>query len=163
MLYHEIINFDLSLAHAIRDICPNPSQITEEDARKLIQDNLEVVERAFQGTTLSMAIVNLDHHFMWAAGVGDSTIGEFPHLFAMIRAFRAHTAVSTIRSTGKREVKRICELHTLKNRREFYRVVMAHHASEGPVVDRDTDKILGWLGMTRGESIVLCARHPSVY
>ncbi|KAI0324651.1 protein serine/threonine phosphatase 2C [Cubamyces sp. BRFM 1775] len=132
MLFDEIVNFDLSLADAIRDICPYPGEYTEQQARKLIQDNLEVVERAFQGTTLSMAIVNLDHHFMWAAGVGDSTI-----------------ALSTVDSTGERQAERLCELHTLNNRHEFYRVVMSHSAFEGKIVDRDTNKILGWLGMSR--------------
>ena len=78
MLHKEIISFDLLLMKAVKKICPQPQSLNEQQARQLISDNLEVMERAFQGTTLTLALVNLDHHFMWAAGVGDSTICECP-------------------------------------------------------------------------------------
>ncbi len=75
-LKEHIERFDRDIGEALKDICPNPEDLTEADARELIARHMDVVVRAFQGTTLALALVNLDHRFMWAAGVGDSTVGE---------------------------------------------------------------------------------------
>ncbi|KAI0360006.1 protein serine/threonine phosphatase 2C [Trametes cingulata] len=131
MLRYEILKFDRSIGRALEKICPLPQDLDEQQARRLIREHEEIIERAFQGTTLSMAIVNLEHRFMWAAGVGDSTIG-----------------LSTVDADGKRHAERLCELHSFRNPREFYRVIMAHTSAEKDIVDRK-NKLLGWLSMSR--------------
>ncbi|KAL7279102.1 hypothetical protein ACG7TL_006940 [Trametes sanguinea] len=131
MLEVEIVEFDRSLKKAVRDLCPNPSELCEEHAKQLLSEHEDVLLRAFQGTTLVLALVNLDHRFMWAAGVGDSSV-----------------ALSTISAAGKRSAELLCKHHTFKDPQEYYRTVMAHHSSEKVVVDYD-NRLLGLLRMSR--------------
>lgn len=79
MIADTIEDFDRQIGDALRDICPRPEELTEEEARRLIADHKDIVERAFSGTTVALALVNFDEQFMWAAGVGDSTVGKRAH------------------------------------------------------------------------------------
>ncbi len=76
LIQKEIMKFDNDLGDAVRNICPRPEELTEQQARRLIAEHQEVLERAFHGTTMALALINVDQRFMWAAGVGDSTVGE---------------------------------------------------------------------------------------
>ncbi len=58
------------------DVCPDPRTLSEEEALRLIDEHKEAFARAMHGTTLTVAVVDIAHRVMWAAGVGDSTIGE---------------------------------------------------------------------------------------
>lgn len=71
-----IMKFDNDLGDAVRELCPRPEELTEEQARGLIAEHREILERAFHGTTMACTLINTDQRFMWAAGVGDSTVGE---------------------------------------------------------------------------------------
>lgn len=73
----EIEAFDTHLGDAVREICPRPEDLTEEQARLLISEHKDILERAFYGTTMAFALINPDERFMWAAGVGDSSVGEY--------------------------------------------------------------------------------------
>ncbi|EIW57428.1 uncharacterized protein TRAVEDRAFT_21038 [Trametes versicolor FP-101664 SS1] len=110
--------FHREIGETLQQICPAPETLTEEEARLLIEHNKEVIDRAFEGTTLALALVNVHQRFIWAAGVGDSTV-----------------ALSTIGPDGKRRAERLCDLHTFKNPKEYYRAVMAHSSYERPIVD----------------------------
>lgn len=77
LLKERIEKFDMGLGYRVRKICPRPWELSEEQARLLIEEHLEVLERAFCGTTMAFALINLNQHFMWAAGVGDSSVGEY--------------------------------------------------------------------------------------
>ncbi|EIW57416.1 uncharacterized protein TRAVEDRAFT_48455 [Trametes versicolor FP-101664 SS1] len=116
---------------AVREICPHPEKLTEEQARALIEEHHEILWRAFSGTTLVFALINVDEHFMWAAGVGDSSVG-----------------MSYIGSDGKRKGKRLCTMHTFQNQQEYFRATMLHPASEQPLFDK-ADRILGWMSVAR--------------
>ncbi|KAI0359999.1 protein serine/threonine phosphatase 2C [Trametes cingulata] len=131
LLKREIEAFDEAIGGALQSICPKPEQLTEEEARRLIEDHGDVVSRAFEGTTLALALINVDQRFMWAAGVGDSTVG-----------------LSTLGRDGKRRSEKLCEVHTFKNPQEYYRAVMAHSHQEQPLLDWE-DRILGWLSVPR--------------
>lgn len=79
MLKRQVVDLDNSLLGAAIRACPNPRKINNKwDAEKLIRDDLStgVLARAAQGSTLAMALIAIDDHFMWVAGVGNSTIGE---------------------------------------------------------------------------------------
>ena len=64
------------------DLCRKPHKLTEEGARTLIQEHSDTLQRTFCGTTLAAALVNVEEKLMWAVGVGDSTVGEYPRLHA---------------------------------------------------------------------------------
>ncbi|KAL7279103.1 hypothetical protein ACG7TL_006941 [Trametes sanguinea] len=127
----EIVKFDHTLKRAVRELCPDPREISKEKAEQLLWDHEDVFLRAFQGTTLVLALVNLDYHFMWAAGVGDSSV-----------------ALSTTNADGKRSVELLCKHHTFSDPQEYYNTIMAHHSSEKDVVDYD-NRLLGMLRMSR--------------
>ncbi|OJT03702.1 hypothetical protein TRAPUB_5629 [Trametes pubescens] len=74
MLQREIVRFDWIIGRAMIDVCPDPRTLSEEEALRLIDEHKEAIERAMHGTTLSVAVVDIAHRVMWAAGVGDSTI-----------------------------------------------------------------------------------------
>lgn len=149
-LKEHIENVDGEIGEALQEICPNPEDLTEADARELIERHMDVVVRAFQGTTLALALVNLDQRFMWAGGVGDSTVGESVwRRFRQLSADFGYPALSTVGSDGKRKAERLCELHTFKDPKEYYRAVMAHSYDEQPLLDWE-DRMLGWLAIPRG-------------
>ncbi|KAI0368700.1 protein serine/threonine phosphatase 2C [Pilatotrama ljubarskyi] len=131
LLKDVIERFDRSIGEAVVNICPRPWELTEEESRRLALEHTEVLERAFTGTTLSLALINIDQRFMWAAGVGDSSVG-----------------LSTVGSDGKVQSQRLCEMHTFKNPKEYYRAVMAHSYAEQPLFDWE-DRILGWVNVAR--------------
>ncbi|KAJ2977069.1 hypothetical protein NUW54_g11467 [Trametes sanguinea] len=127
----EIVEFDRTLKRAVRELCPNPRELSKEQAEQLLLDHEEIFLRAFQGTTLVLALINVDLHFMWAAGVGDSSV-----------------ALSTTNTAGSRSVELLCKHHTFTDPQEYYRTIMAHHSSEQNVVDHD-NRLLGLLRMSR--------------
>ncbi|KAI0649389.1 protein serine/threonine phosphatase 2C [Trametes meyenii] len=112
MLKREIVAFDNSIGKAVEGICPEPRDLDEAAAQKLIRVRRfrNIVQRAAAGTSLSLALVAVDDRLMWAAGVGDSTI-----------------ALSTVDETGKRgRAEQLCALHALHNLQEHARVIVAH-------------------------------------
>ncbi|KAI0635794.1 protein serine/threonine phosphatase 2C [Trametes polyzona] len=131
LLEGEIKAFDRNLWEALIAICPSPWDLTEEQGRALAQEHRELLERTCSGTTVALALVNLDEHFMWAAGVGDSSVG-----------------LSVIGSDGKRHGQRLCDMHTFKDPQECSRVTAAHPPAEQPLFDWE-DRILGWMSVAR--------------
>lgn len=76
MLEAETRTFDKSIGAAVKKLCPNPADLTETQARALVDEHLDVLQRAWCGTTLAAALINVTHRFMWATSVGDSTVGK---------------------------------------------------------------------------------------
>ena len=81
-LRQEIERFDLNIGKAVKNLCRKPHELTEEGARALIQEHSDTLQRAFCGTTLAAALVNIMEKLLWAVGVGDSTVGEYLRLRA---------------------------------------------------------------------------------
>ena len=77
MLQEEIEKFDRSIGEALKSICRKPHRLTEDSARALIQEHMEVLQRAHSGTTLAAVLMNVSEQLMWAVGVGDSTVGAY--------------------------------------------------------------------------------------
>ncbi|KAI0368696.1 protein serine/threonine phosphatase 2C [Pilatotrama ljubarskyi] len=131
LIKKEIEGFDQAIGEALQRICPKPEELTEEEARRLVEEHGDIVSRAFEGTTLAFALVNVEQRFMWAATVGDSTV-----------------AISILEPDGKRRSEKLCDVHTFKNPQEYFRTVMAHLHSEQPLLDWE-DRIIGWLSVPR--------------
>lgn len=149
MLKREIVRFDWSIGRGVTDVCPDPRTLTEEDELRLVAQHREAFKVAMHGTTLSVAVVDFANRVMWAAGVGDSTIGEPAVVILNVGAHRG-TALSTIDSAGVRRAERLCEIHNFKNPREYYRTIMCHHHSEKDIVSVN-NSLLGCIGMSRGK------------
>ncbi len=77
MLQVEIKSLDDDIGLAVRRLpFKDPNALTDEQALRLIDEHEEIFERAFQGTSVALSLINVDHRLMWTAGLGNSTIGE---------------------------------------------------------------------------------------
>lgn len=76
MLRNEIRNLDDSIGLALKKLCDDPQHLTRKKAMQLIDEHEETIQRAYQGTTVALALINADHHMLWAAALGNSTVGE---------------------------------------------------------------------------------------
>ncbi|KAI0324318.1 protein serine/threonine phosphatase 2C [Cubamyces sp. BRFM 1775] len=131
MLKREIEQFDKGIGDALQRVCPRPWELTEEQARRLIEEEPDIVRCAFAGTTLAFALVNHEERFMWAAGLGDSSAG-----------------ISIIDGDGKVQAQRLCDMHTFKDPKEYFRATMEHPYAEQPLFDWE-NRVLGWLSVAR--------------
>ncbi|KAL1949342.1 hypothetical protein VTO73DRAFT_8223 [Trametes versicolor] len=131
LLKNEIEMLDKRLGDAVREVCPRPEELTQEQARRLIEEHHDILRRAFSGTTVAFTLIEVDQRFMWAAGVGDSSVG-----------------LSYIDRDGRRRGKRLCTMHTFKDRQEYFYATMAHPSSEQPLFDHE-DRMLGWMSVAR--------------
>src|SRR5258708_38711626 len=59
LLGEEIERFDREIGEAVTAICKDPRKLTEAKARLLIEKNVEILSRAYHGTTLTVALTNL--------------------------------------------------------------------------------------------------------
>lgn len=81
MLQVEIQNLDDHIYLAVKRLLDNlDSELTERQALRLIDTHEEIIERAFQATSVALALINVDQHLMWTAGLGTSTVGEWEAL-----------------------------------------------------------------------------------
>ena len=70
-----IKHFDRELGYVVQTICPAPSQLSAKQARRVVWEYPDALQRAYTGTTLAAAVVSLRHRLMWTMNVGDSTVG----------------------------------------------------------------------------------------
>ncbi|KAI0711973.1 phosphatase 2C-like domain-containing protein [Cerioporus squamosus] len=127
MLQDEIRDFDASIGLAVRELCENPKRLTREQAMQLIDEHEETIERAFQGTTVALALINADHHMLWAAALGNSTIA---------------LSIRTLDDPDVREADRLCASHALSASEELSRLSSSHPSED--LVD-DKQRLLGLL------------------
>ena len=78
MLATEIKAFDVALGQSVKDLIPHPRSMTEEDIKRVIHENEGALLRAYFGSTLAGALVNLSLKYMWSFGLGDSTTSMLP-------------------------------------------------------------------------------------
>jgi pyruvate dehydrogenase phosphatase len=77
LISEEIERFDREIGEAVTILCKDPRKLTEAQARLLIEKHAETLSRAYHGTTLTVALINLTREGLWVAGVGDSTVCEY--------------------------------------------------------------------------------------
>ncbi|KAI0635831.1 phosphatase 2C-like domain-containing protein [Trametes polyzona] len=131
LLRRAVERFDADdVGGALRAVCPRPWELAEAQARRVCEEHEEVVDRAFSGTTAAVALVSLDERFMWAVGVGDSSVG-----------------MAVVDDRGITTGRRMCEIHSFKDPQEYFRASMTHPHEEQPLFDGE--HILGWLGVPR--------------
>ena len=150
MIREEIEKFDRCIGKAVKSVCRKPHRLTEEAARTLVQEHMEILQRACSGTTLAAVLVNISEQLMWAVGVGDSTVGAC-FVYTQIPCLHSgeSPALSTLGTDGKRSFERLSDMHSPKNPVEYFRVAMAHPSTENEVLIED--RVLGSLAITRGE------------
>ncbi|KAH9899846.1 protein serine/threonine phosphatase 2C [Cubamyces lactineus] len=122
---------DEKLGEAVKKLCPAPESLTDTESEALVDAHRDVIRKAYYGTTLVAAIVNVTNRCIWTLGVGDSTVG-----------------VTSTSTSGKREWTRLCERHRLTAPREYFRVVMRHPSDERDELTAN-DRILGYYSTTR--------------
>ncbi|KAI0749458.1 protein serine/threonine phosphatase 2C [Daedaleopsis nitida] len=130
MLTREVEALDAEIGKRVQSLCPDPTALTEEQVRALFQEHPDELLRAFAGTTLSAALINITHRLVWGLGVGDSS-----------------AVLSTVDSDGKRHAQRLCVAHSLQDPEECARVIAGHPSNESGVVENG--RILGWLMLPR--------------
>lgn len=88
-LGREVERFDKGLGKALKRICPHPENLTEAQSEELVQVHDDIIQRAYRGCTLGVALINVATRCMWTLNVGDTTVGK--HIRARMR--RMHCAV----------------------------------------------------------------------
>ncbi|KAI1797272.1 protein serine/threonine phosphatase 2C [Ganoderma leucocontextum] len=119
-----ITDFDRELGHVVETICPGPSDISAKQARRIVWEYSDALQRACAGTTIAAAVVNLRHRFMWTINVGDSTV-----------------ALSTADIDGKRLAHELCSRHSPECDSAF-----GGHPGEAVI---QHGRVLGSLAVTR--------------
>ncbi|KZV62789.1 hypothetical protein PENSPDRAFT_641731 [Peniophora sp. CONT] len=73
VLQKEIKVFDDSIGRAVEKLLPDVRNMAEDEIKRIIEENREVLLRAHQGSTLAGVLVNLDIKDMWTFNLGDSS------------------------------------------------------------------------------------------
>lgn len=74
ILVRQIYYFDEEIGDAVKELCPDPSLLDDEQARNLVDAYKDVFERAYCGSTLAVALADNERNDLWVAGLGDSTV-----------------------------------------------------------------------------------------
>ncbi|TFK93948.1 protein serine/threonine phosphatase 2C [Polyporus arcularius HHB13444] len=145
MLVEVVLAFDDNIGQALRDICPRPRRLSPEQRESLIEEHKNIIFSAFNATTLSAALVNVTHGFMWAIGVGDSTI-----------------ALSTADDDGTRRSTRLVKAHNFKDPDECFYMCM-NRPEEVDVIENE--RLLKSAAMSRaiGNYAFKCPASYSKY
>ncbi|KAK0479425.1 protein serine/threonine phosphatase 2C [Armillaria luteobubalina] len=132
LLFWQIHYFDMEIGDAVLKLCPDPSLLDDEEAQALVDANKDIFQRAFSGTTLSVAVLDEEQDNLWVAGLGDSTI-----------------ALTFEDEDGLGEGERLVTLHSTHTPKEYCGIVMLHPSAEKDTIMKD-DRLLGTLLPTRG-------------
>ena len=69
--------FDAALGDAVKALCPDPTTLTEEQAKAIAAEHRDIIQRAQHGTTVAIALVIPSFQLVWSVGLGDSTVREY--------------------------------------------------------------------------------------
>lgn len=94
MLQAEIKKLDDDIGLAVRRLFTHADALTDAQALRLIDEHEEIIERAFQGTSVALALINVDLYLLWSAGLGNSTVGEWN--FSWFRTTHGSQSTSAI-------------------------------------------------------------------
>ncbi|KIM75627.1 hypothetical protein PILCRDRAFT_13408 [Piloderma croceum F 1598] len=143
LLSEEIERFDREIGEAVTTLCKDPRKLMEAQARLLVEKHAETLSRAYHGTTLTFALINLTREGLWVAWVGDLTV-----------------SLSCTNPDGTRSGEKLLDLHTPTTPSEYFRVSMSHPAAEQDIFSGD--RLLGTLSMTRAIGNFLLRFHSSL-
>lgn len=130
-LVHRIKMFDEALGIAVKELCPNPSELTEAEAEALVKGpDAAVFQRAVSGTTIAAALIDGEKNNMWVVGLGDSS-----------------AVLSTVSRDGIRSTERLITLHNGRTPTEYARITLSHPSSEQHIMQDNC--VLGGLTVTR--------------
>ncbi|GLB36875.1 putative protein serine threonine phosphatase 2C [Lyophyllum shimeji] len=130
-LVHRIKKFDETLGAAVKELCPDPSVLTDAEAHALISGpNAAVFQRAYSGTTITAALIDGDKKNLWIVGLGDSS-----------------AVLSSVSRDGHRSSERLIKLHNGRTPTEYARITLSHPSSEENVMK--DNRVLGGLSPTR--------------
>ncbi|KAK0468887.1 phosphatase 2C-like domain-containing protein [Armillaria novae-zelandiae] len=132
LLFWQIHYFDMEIGDAVLKLCPDPSLLDDDEAQALVDANKDIFQRAFSGTTLSVALLDEERDNLWVAGLGDSTV-----------------ALAFEDEDGLGEGERLLTLHCTSMPKEYCRIIMLHPSAEKHTIMKD-DRLLGTLLPTRG-------------
>ncbi|KAI0635795.1 protein serine/threonine phosphatase 2C [Trametes polyzona] len=130
-LGREVQAFDEEIGAKIKEICPEPEKLTEEQGKILLEENIDIIRLAYQGCTFVAAFINVTSQCMWTVNLGDSSVG-----------------ISTRMENGRRKWKPLYKVHAMTTPDEYFRVSLHHPSSEQDIIGAD-GRLLGFLGMTR--------------
>ncbi|KAK0209516.1 protein serine/threonine phosphatase 2C [Armillaria fumosa] len=131
ILVRQIYYFDKEIGDAVRELCPDPSLLDDEQARNLVDTHKDVFERAYCGSTLAVALVDNEHNDLWIAGLGDSTVG-----------------LAYMSPDGYGDGERLLTLHSTHTPSEYFTILMRHPTTEKKTIIQD-ERLLGIFLPTR--------------
>ncbi|KAF8072288.1 protein serine/threonine phosphatase 2C [Lyophyllum atratum] len=130
-IIHRIKSFDEKLGKAVKELCPDPSDLTEAEAEALVKGpNAAVFQRAYAGTTICAALIDGEKNNMWVVGLGDSS-----------------AVLSKVTPEGVRSSERLITLHNGNTPTEYARIALKHPSNEQQIMLNN--RVLGGLSVTR--------------
>ncbi|PBK90488.1 hypothetical protein ARMGADRAFT_1054450 [Armillaria gallica] len=115
-----IYYFDKEIGDAVKELCPDPSLLDDEQARNLIDAHREVFQRAYCGSTLAVALLDNERNHLWIAGLGDSTVG-----------------LTYTSPDGYGDGERLLTLHSTHTPSEYFTILMRHPTTEKKTIIQD--------------------------
>ncbi|KAK0481148.1 protein serine/threonine phosphatase 2C [Armillaria luteobubalina] len=120
ILVCQIYYFDKEISNAVKELCPDPSLLDDEQAHDLVDAHRDVFERAYHGSTLAVALVDNEHNDLWVAGLGDSTVG-----------------LAYMSPDGYGDGERLLTLHSTHTPSEYFTILMRHPTTEKKAIIQD--------------------------
>ncbi|KAK0479426.1 protein serine/threonine phosphatase 2C [Armillaria luteobubalina] len=118
ILVRQIYYFDEEIGDAVKELCPDPSLLDDEQARNLVDAYKDVFERAYCGSTLAVALADNERNDLWVAGLGDST-------------------VAYMSPDGYGDGERLLTLHSTHTPSEYFTILMRHPTTEKKTIIQD--------------------------
>ncbi|PBK62466.1 hypothetical protein ARMSODRAFT_1024878 [Armillaria solidipes] len=141
ILCRQIYYFDKEIGDAVKELCPVPSLLDDEQARILVDAHRDVFQRAYCGSTLAVALLDNERNHLWIARLGNSTIGL------------AYTSPD-----GYGDGERLLTLHSTHTPSEYFTILMRHPTTEKKTIIQD-ERLLGIFLPTRDYPL----RFESIY
>ncbi|KAG7439660.1 protein serine/threonine phosphatase 2C [Guyanagaster necrorhizus] len=131
-LRQRIEDFDEAIGDAVKNLCPDPFTLNYPQAVALVDANKHILQRAYSGSTLALALIDEDRDNMWLAGLGDSTVA---------------LACEDPDGIGYGEAP--LPLHSTHTPKEYITIAMMHPSEEKDDI-MENGQLLGAVPYTRG-------------
>ncbi|KAG7445315.1 protein serine/threonine phosphatase 2C [Guyanagaster necrorhizus] len=132
VLRERIEEFDEEIGNAVKNLCSDPFTLNYLQAVALVNVNKPIFQRAFSGSTLSLALIDEEQENMWLAGLGDSTV-----------------VIACEDPDGIGHGEGLLTLHSTCTPKEYLSITMMHPSEEKETI-MENGRLLGAVPYTRG-------------
>ncbi|KAG7439676.1 uncharacterized protein BT62DRAFT_924571 [Guyanagaster necrorhizus] len=124
VLRQRIEEFDEEIGEAVKNLCSDPFTLNYPEAVTLVDANKGILQRAFSGSMLALALIDEEQENMWLAGLGDSTV-----------------VISCEDPDGIGYDEGLLTLHSTCTPKEYLSIAMMHPSEEKETIMENEDGI----------------------